>query len=73
MSRWIVTIEAWPHSLPGKTRDEAQELAGERRAEYEVEAQEFRDVVALAHAIQKGIKSNPAVWEAAIVGVRKVS
>lgn len=71
MHRWKVTIEAWPYSLPNMTRDEAQKLAGARSAEYEVEAQGFHEAVTLADAIVQGIRANPHVWRAPIVGLRQ--
>lgn len=69
MKRWKITVEAYPHSLPGKTSVEAQELCGGRLHTFDITADEFRDAVKIAFAIAKGVESNPHCWKAPIRGV----
>lgn len=72
MHRWRITIEAWPHSSgKGQTADQA--LAGERVQTYEIDAQTIAEALKLADCIARGICSNPAVWQAPIFGIIRVT
>lgn len=68
--KWLITIEAWPHSS-GKGSVIDQEAAGERSRNYIVEAEIIQDALKLAEAIRWGILSNPAVWKAPIMGIAR--
>lgn len=68
MRRWLITIEAWPHSTGnGQTADQA--AAGDRVQSYCVNARDIAEALYLANCIVKGMKSNPMVWEAPITGI----
>lgn len=71
MYRWHIVIEAWPHST-GKGQDVDQAAAGERVQSYYVEANDVRAALRSATCIQNGMVSNPAVWEAPIIGITRV-
>lgn len=66
--RWIITIEAWPHST-GNGQDSDQVAAGERVQSYCVNARDITEALYLANCIAKGMRSNPMVWQAPIVGI----
>lgn len=70
MTRWKVTIAAWPHST-GEGRDTDQRAAGERSKDYVVRAMDFQGAVVLAEAIAMGVRANPAVWRAPIEAIVK--
>ena len=69
--RWKITIEAWPHST-GNGNEADQAAAGDRSSEYVVTAQDIKGAMVHAEDIQVGIKHNPAVWEAPIVGIVRI-
>ncbi len=64
--RWRITIEAWPRGAFD------QAAAGERSSEYVVTAQDIRGALVHAEDIQEGIRRNPAVWEAPIMGIVRI-
>jgi hypothetical protein len=70
MSRWLIVIEAWPHSTgAGQAAD--QEAAGERTRYFYVDANSFDDAAKLARCFADGVGSHPRVWEAPIVSVSR--
>lgn len=68
MTRWKITIEAWPHST-GNGNEVDQAAAGDRKREFIVYADGAKAAFALAEAISMGVQSHPMVWQAPIKGV----
>jgi len=66
--RWRITIEAWPHST-GKGQEEDQKAAGDRERYFYVDAEDIADAMKMARCFAEGMKANPAVWMAPIMGV----
>ena len=70
MTRWIVTIEVWPHST-GNGNEADQKAAGNRVNTFAVDADCMREAVKLANAIAQGMEAHPMVWRAPITGIVK--
>ena len=68
---WHITIEAWPYST-GAGQEADQKAAGPRRKTCRVRAEDFRQAASFAQTLAAGVKANPAVWLAPIVGVAQV-
>jgi hypothetical protein len=68
MQRWLVTIEAWPHST-GKGQDADQKAAGDRVQKFAVRAGDMEDALQAADYIAQGMRTNPMVWRAPITGI----
>ncbi len=68
MLRWRITIEAWPHST-GAGQEADQKAAGDRTHYFYVDAEDIRDAMRMAECFAEGMKRNPAVWMAPIMGV----
>ena len=66
--RWLVTIEAWPHST-GKGQEADQTLAGERRQDFVVRAEGMAAALKHAECIAQGMRANPMVWRAPIIAI----
>lgn len=66
--RWMVTIEAWPHST-GNGADADQRAAGLRSQNFAVRAEGMAAALELAEAIAQGMRTNPMVWRAPIVAI----
>ena len=70
MTRWIVTIEAWPHSS-GNGQENDQKAAGERTSNYTVRAIDIAQALEFAEAIAMGMRHNTMVRRAPIVSIVK--
>lgn len=68
MLRWRITIEAWPHST-GAGAEADQKAAGAREQYFYADADDFTEATKLARCFADGVKANPAVWMAPIMGV----
>ncbi len=68
VDRWMVTIEAWPHST-GNGQEADQKLAGERSQNFAVRAIDISAALELAEAIAQGMRTNPMVWRAPIMAI----
>jgi hypothetical protein len=64
--KWRITIENWVYSGID------QKLAGSKKNDYDIEADGIDMAVSFAHAIVKGIRTNPAIWEAPIISIVQV-
>lgn len=71
VSRWQVTIEAWPHST-GDGAEADQEACGERSVTHVVGAEDIDHALRIANLIREGVLRNPRVWQAPIVAIVKV-
>lgn len=70
--RWRVTISVWPYSTgKGQAVDKAAAGAAEGDLYFYCDAENFRDAVKFAECFARGVKANPAVWEAPIMGVHR--
>lgn len=65
MHRWRITIDPMPFS--GADPKAAASEDGPHH--FYVDADDIRVAVKMAECIQQGMKRNPAVWEAPILGV----
>jgi len=70
MDRWMITIEAWPHSTDNGN-EEDQKRAGDRSKNYVVRAIDAAQALEFAEAIAMGVRSNPMVWRAPITAIVK--
>jgi len=68
--RWLVTIEAWPHST-GNGADKDQLAAGDRTQKFAVRAEGMADAFRCAEFIAQGMRTNPMVWRAPITAIVK--
>ena len=68
MDRWRITIEARPYST-GKGAVADQEAAGDRVHYFYTDAGSIDDAMKQARCFAEGMKRNPAVWMAPILGV----
>ena len=66
--RWLVTIEAWPHST-GNGQDTDQKAAGPRKNDFVVKAEGMRSAFEAAEQIAMGMRVNPMIWRAPIVSI----
>lgn len=66
--RWIITIEAWPHST-GNGADADQRAAGPRKNDFVVRAEGMKAAFEAAEFIAMGMRVNPAIWRAPIVSI----
>lgn len=66
--RWLVTIEACPHST-GNGADADQKAAGLRYQNFAVRAEGMAAALEIAEAIAQGMRTNPMVWRAPIVAI----
>jgi hypothetical protein len=74
MHRWRITIEPHPFSS-GKGAEADRKAAGadEGSHHFYVDAGDIREAMKMAQCFAEGMKRNPAVWEAPIIGVCVVS
>lgn len=68
--RWIITIEAWPHST-GNGHEADQKAAGERKTDFAVRALDMGAAFEAAEHIAMGMRVNPMIWRAPIVAIVK--
>lgn len=68
MNRWRITIEACPHST-GNGADADQKAAGDRVHYFYTDANDIDEAMVRARCFAEGMKCNPAVWMAPILGV----
>jgi hypothetical protein len=68
--RWIITIEAWPHST-GKGDNADQEAAGPRKNDFAVRALDMKAAFEAAEHIAMGMRVNPMIWRAPITAILK--
>ena len=68
MNRWRITIEAWPHST-GNGAEADQKAAGDRERYFYVDADDIEHAMKMARCFAEGMRANPAVWMAPIMGV----
>ena len=69
---WKISIEAWPHSS-GLGAEAEQKLCGDRVAVFAVRAVDMKAAFEAAEQIAMGMRTNPAVWRAPIVEIKKGS
>lgn len=69
--RWRIAIEVWPHSS-GKGQEADQKTAGDRELYFYADAEDIDAAIRCARCFAEGIRANPAVWMAPIVGVHRV-
>jgi hypothetical protein len=67
--RWLVTIEAWPQST-GNGADADQKAAGHRTQNFSVRAEGMAAALEAAEYIAQGMRTNPMIWRAPIVGIQ---
>jgi len=72
--RWRITIAIYPHSS-GNGQDADRKAAGAEDGDryFYVEANDFKEASRMAECYSEGVKANPAVWEAPIMGVHRVA
>jgi hypothetical protein len=70
MYAWLIRIEAWPHST-GRGQEVDQAQAGKREQTFVVSAQDAKDALERAELIAQGMRTNPMVWRAPIIEIRK--
>lgn len=68
--RWMVTIEAWPHST-GNGNQADQKAAGDRVQNFAVRAIDASEALKCAELIAQGMRTNPMVWRAPITAIVK--
>lgn len=67
MHRWRISIEVYPFS--GADPKAAGSEDGPHN--FYVDANDIREAMKMAECFQQGMKRNPAVWEAPILGVHR--
>ena len=72
MMKWEITIEAWPHSN-GQGADKDQEACGPRSQVFHTRAETIDQALVHAHMAAAGMKTNPMMWQAPIMSVRRVT
>lgn len=66
--RWMVTIEAWPHST-GNGHEADQKAAGPLKNDFAVRALDMGAAFEAAEHIAMGMRVNPMIWRAPIVAI----
>lgn len=68
--QWKIEIEVWPYST-GAGSAEDKKAVGERSHQFVVPADDIHEAVKKAELIVQGIKTNPRVWQAPIMGITR--
>lgn len=70
--RWRISIAIYAHSTGnGAEADKKAAGADEGDIYFYVDAQDFKEASKMAQCFSDGVRANPAVWEAPIMGVHR--
>ncbi len=70
MDHWRATVAVWPHSS-GKGADVDQAFCGDRLQYLDFLAEDIDDALRVVKGFVRGIETNPAVWQAPIIGLAR--
>lgn len=69
--KWKITLVVMPYST-GNGKDADQKAAGNRDQSVIVECDDIKQALRFAETFVRGVKTNPAVWEAPIYAIERV-
>lgn len=72
MYRWRAELDVWPHST-GNGGEADQQAAGGRHQTVEVAAGCITEALRRVELYQRGILTNPAVWQAPIRKLERIT